>query len=82
MFAAIHRNSPRPVKVPRCHSDPPNPHLIIPTPEGFRYLALLQSSKLVYTLLAMMTRCKWNTFSFLLSVKQVEKVSLLVIRIL
>ncbi|GAB1300518.1 Mitogen-activated protein kinase kinase kinase 4 [Apodemus speciosus] len=33
---AIHRNSPRPVKVPRCHSDPPNPHLIIPTPEGFR----------------------------------------------
>lgn len=39
--AAIHRNSPRPVKVPRCHSDPPNPHLIIPTPEGFRYEALL-----------------------------------------
>ncbi|XP_052025331.1 mitogen-activated protein kinase kinase kinase 4 isoform X1 [Apodemus sylvaticus] len=32
---AIHRNSPRPVKVPRCHSDPPNPHLIIPAPEGF-----------------------------------------------
>uniref|UniRef100_A0A8C4YUG6 Mitogen-activated protein kinase kinase kinase 4 n=1 Tax=Gopherus evgoodei TaxID=1825980 RepID=A0A8C4YUG6_9SAUR len=32
---SIHRNSPRPVKVPRCHSDPPNPHLIIPTPEGF-----------------------------------------------
>uniref|UniRef100_A0A8C3RDK2 Mitogen-activated protein kinase kinase kinase 4 n=1 Tax=Cyanoderma ruficeps TaxID=181631 RepID=A0A8C3RDK2_9PASS len=32
---AVHRNSPRPVKVPRCHSDPPNPHLIIPTPEGF-----------------------------------------------
>ncbi|XP_020664640.3 mitogen-activated protein kinase kinase kinase 4 isoform X2 [Pogona vitticeps] len=32
---AIHRNSPRPVKVPRCHSDPPNPHLIIPTPEAF-----------------------------------------------
>ncbi|XP_029450009.1 mitogen-activated protein kinase kinase kinase 4 isoform X2 [Rhinatrema bivittatum] len=32
---AIHRNSPRPVKVPRCHSDPPNPHLIIPNPEGF-----------------------------------------------
>lgn len=42
-LAAIHRNSPRPVKVPRCHSDPPNPHLIIPTPEGFRYLVLLQS---------------------------------------
>ncbi|XP_051868162.1 mitogen-activated protein kinase kinase kinase 4 isoform X3 [Pristis pectinata] len=31
----IHRNSPRPIKVPRCHSDPPNPHLIIPTSEGF-----------------------------------------------
>uniref|UniRef100_A0A671XS69 Mitogen-activated protein kinase kinase kinase 4 n=1 Tax=Sparus aurata TaxID=8175 RepID=A0A671XS69_SPAAU len=24
------RNSPRPVKVPRCHSDPPNPNLFIP----------------------------------------------------
>nr|XP_020040794.1 mitogen-activated protein kinase kinase kinase 4 isoform X1 [Castor canadensis] len=35
VYAAIHRNSPRPVKVPRCHSDPPNPHLIIPAPEGF-----------------------------------------------
>ncbi|XP_065446451.1 mitogen-activated protein kinase kinase kinase 4 isoform X12 [Chrysemys picta bellii] len=35
LYIAIHRNSPRPVKVPRCHSDPPNPHLIIPTPEGF-----------------------------------------------
>nr|KAF6462430.1 mitogen-activated protein kinase kinase kinase 4 [Molossus molossus] len=35
LYLAIHRNSPRPVKVPRCHSDPPNPHLIIPTPEGF-----------------------------------------------
>ncbi|XP_038597948.1 mitogen-activated protein kinase kinase kinase 4 isoform X2 [Tachyglossus aculeatus] len=32
---ALHRNSPRPMKVPRCHSDPPNPHLIIPNPEGF-----------------------------------------------
>lgn len=41
-LAAIHRNSPRPVKVPRCHSDPPNPHLIIPTPEGFRYLGVLR----------------------------------------
>uniref|UniRef100_A0A8C7UAF7 Mitogen-activated protein kinase kinase kinase 4 n=1 Tax=Oncorhynchus mykiss TaxID=8022 RepID=A0A8C7UAF7_ONCMY len=30
------RNSPRPVKVPRCHSDPPNPHLFIPNAEGFR----------------------------------------------
>uniref|UniRef100_A0A8C5BMQ1 Protein kinase domain-containing protein n=1 Tax=Gadus morhua TaxID=8049 RepID=A0A8C5BMQ1_GADMO len=30
------RNSPRPVKVPRCHSDPPNPALFIPNAEGFR----------------------------------------------
>uniref|UniRef100_A0A674NW91 Mitogen-activated protein kinase kinase kinase 4 n=1 Tax=Takifugu rubripes TaxID=31033 RepID=A0A674NW91_TAKRU len=30
------RNSPRPVKVPRCHSDPPNPNLFIPNVEGFR----------------------------------------------
>ncbi|XP_056147549.1 mitogen-activated protein kinase kinase kinase 4 [Lampris incognitus] len=29
------RNSPRPVKVPRCHSDPPNPNLFIPSAEGF-----------------------------------------------
>ncbi|XP_006882884.1 PREDICTED: mitogen-activated protein kinase kinase kinase 4 [Elephantulus edwardii] len=36
LYLALHRNSPRPMKVPRCHSDPPNPHLIIPTPEtGF-----------------------------------------------
>uniref|UniRef100_A0A8C7RL93 Mitogen-activated protein kinase kinase kinase 4 n=1 Tax=Oncorhynchus mykiss TaxID=8022 RepID=A0A8C7RL93_ONCMY len=28
------RNSPRPVKVPRCHSDPPNPQLFIPNAEG------------------------------------------------
>lgn len=63
MFAAIHRNSPRPVKVPRCHSDPPNPHLIIPTPEGFRYLALVQSCKLAYPLLTMLTVSKGNTFS-------------------
>uniref|UniRef100_A0A665X748 Mitogen-activated protein kinase kinase kinase 4 n=1 Tax=Echeneis naucrates TaxID=173247 RepID=A0A665X748_ECHNA len=31
------RNSPRPVKFPRCHSDPPNPNLFIPNAEGFRY---------------------------------------------
>ncbi|KAG8444472.1 hypothetical protein GDO86_009591 [Hymenochirus boettgeri] len=36
LYLATHRNSPRPVKVPRCHSDPPNPNLIAPTPEGFR----------------------------------------------
>ncbi|XP_036402784.1 mitogen-activated protein kinase kinase kinase 4 isoform X2 [Megalops cyprinoides] len=29
------RNNPRPVKVPRCHSDPPNPNLFIPNTEGF-----------------------------------------------
>ncbi|XP_068183821.1 mitogen-activated protein kinase kinase kinase 4 isoform X2 [Antennarius striatus] len=29
------RNSPRPVKVPRSHSDPPNPNLFIPNAEGF-----------------------------------------------
>uniref|UniRef100_A0AAQ4RHR1 Mitogen-activated protein kinase kinase kinase 4 n=1 Tax=Gasterosteus aculeatus aculeatus TaxID=481459 RepID=A0AAQ4RHR1_GASAC len=29
------RNSPRPVKVPRCHSDPPNPNLFAPNNEGF-----------------------------------------------
>uniref|UniRef100_A0A672J2N8 Mitogen-activated protein kinase kinase kinase 4 n=1 Tax=Salarias fasciatus TaxID=181472 RepID=A0A672J2N8_SALFA len=29
------RNSPRPVKVPRCHSDPPNPNLFIPNADGF-----------------------------------------------
>ncbi|XP_018621728.2 mitogen-activated protein kinase kinase kinase 4 isoform X3 [Scleropages formosus] len=29
------RNSPRPVKVPRCHSDPPNPNLFIPNTEVF-----------------------------------------------
>ncbi|KAK2865668.1 hypothetical protein Q7C36_001724 [Tachysurus vachellii] len=28
------RNNPRPVKVPRCHSDPPNPSLFIPNTEG------------------------------------------------
>uniref|UniRef100_A0A672L0B0 Mitogen-activated protein kinase kinase kinase 4 n=1 Tax=Sinocyclocheilus grahami TaxID=75366 RepID=A0A672L0B0_SINGR len=31
MYFAGPRNSPRPVKVPRCHSDPPNPHLFIPS---------------------------------------------------
>uniref|UniRef100_A0A671SHM2 Mitogen-activated protein kinase kinase kinase 4 n=1 Tax=Sinocyclocheilus anshuiensis TaxID=1608454 RepID=A0A671SHM2_9TELE len=32
------RNSPRPVKVPRCHSDPPNPCIFIPSShaEAFR----------------------------------------------
>ncbi|XP_072293719.1 mitogen-activated protein kinase kinase kinase 4 isoform X2 [Eucyclogobius newberryi] len=28
--------TPRPVKVPRCHSDPPNPNLFISNAEGFR----------------------------------------------
>uniref|UniRef100_A0A8C5TU46 Mitogen-activated protein kinase kinase kinase 4 n=1 Tax=Malurus cyaneus samueli TaxID=2593467 RepID=A0A8C5TU46_9PASS len=43
---AVHRNSPRPVKVPRCHSDPPNPHLIIPTPEGFRGSSVPENDRL------------------------------------
>ncbi|XP_064149137.1 mitogen-activated protein kinase kinase kinase 4 isoform X5 [Loxodonta africana] len=43
---ALHRNSPRPVKVPRCHSDPPNPHLIIPTPEGFRGSSVPENDRL------------------------------------
>uniref|UniRef100_A0A670YJ26 Mitogen-activated protein kinase kinase kinase 4 n=1 Tax=Pseudonaja textilis TaxID=8673 RepID=A0A670YJ26_PSETE len=43
---AINRNSPRPVKVPRCHSDPPNPHLIIPTPEGFRGSSVPENDRL------------------------------------
>ncbi|XP_036385031.1 mitogen-activated protein kinase kinase kinase 4-like isoform X2 [Megalops cyprinoides] len=30
------RNSPRPIKVPRCHSDPPNPNLFMPNTDGFR----------------------------------------------
>ncbi|XP_008121411.1 mitogen-activated protein kinase kinase kinase 4 isoform X3 [Anolis carolinensis] len=43
---ALHRNSPRPVKVPRCHSDPPNPHLIIPTPEAFRGSSVPENDRL------------------------------------
>ncbi|KAM7172404.1 mitogen-activated protein kinase kinase kinase 4 isoform 6-T6 [Macrochelys suwanniensis] len=46
LYIAIHRNSPRPVKVPRCHSDPPNPHLIIPTPEGFRGSSVPENDRL------------------------------------
>lgn len=76
MFAAVHRNSPRPVKVPRCHSDPPNPHLIIPTPEGFRYLALVRHFKLFYLLLPMLNVSNWSTFSFPLRAKQIGKISM------
>ncbi|KAF6114877.1 mitogen-activated protein kinase kinase kinase 4 [Phyllostomus discolor] len=46
LYLAIHRNSPRPVKVPRCHSDPPNPHLIIPAPEGFRGSSVPENDRL------------------------------------
>ncbi|XP_025057785.1 mitogen-activated protein kinase kinase kinase 4 isoform X2 [Alligator sinensis] len=46
LYLAIHRNSPRPIKVPRCHSDPPNPHLIIPTPEGFRGSSVPENDRL------------------------------------
>ncbi|XP_078504839.1 mitogen-activated protein kinase kinase kinase 4 isoform X1 [Lissotriton helveticus] len=34
LYLGTQRNSPRPVKMPRCHSDPPNQPLIIPMPEG------------------------------------------------
>ncbi|XP_024260774.2 mitogen-activated protein kinase kinase kinase 4 isoform X4 [Oncorhynchus tshawytscha] len=40
------RNSPRPVKVPRCHSDPPNPQLFIPNAEGFRGTNLQENDRL------------------------------------
>ncbi|XP_074846381.1 mitogen-activated protein kinase kinase kinase 4 isoform X3 [Carettochelys insculpta] len=46
LYLATHRNSPRPMKVPRCHSDPPNPHLIIPTPEGFRGSSVPENDRL------------------------------------
>ncbi|XP_075780683.1 mitogen-activated protein kinase kinase kinase 4 isoform X4 [Pelodiscus sinensis] len=46
LYLAIHRNSPRPMKVPRCHSDPPNPHLIIPTTEGFRGSSVPENDRL------------------------------------
>ncbi|XP_066553403.1 mitogen-activated protein kinase kinase kinase 4 isoform X2 [Amia ocellicauda] len=42
----VPRNSPRPVKVPRCHSDPPNPNLFIPNPEGFRGTNLHENDRL------------------------------------
>uniref|UniRef100_A0A669F5V8 Mitogen-activated protein kinase kinase kinase 4 n=1 Tax=Oreochromis niloticus TaxID=8128 RepID=A0A669F5V8_ORENI len=41
------RNSPRPVKlVGRCHSDPPNPPLIIPNAEGFRGSSFHENDRL------------------------------------
>uniref|UniRef100_A0A671QDQ6 Mitogen-activated protein kinase kinase kinase 4 n=1 Tax=Sinocyclocheilus anshuiensis TaxID=1608454 RepID=A0A671QDQ6_9TELE len=42
------RNSPRPVKVPRCHSDPPNPHLFIPSShsEAFRVSSVHENDRL------------------------------------
>uniref|UniRef100_A0A3Q3II55 Mitogen-activated protein kinase kinase kinase 4 n=1 Tax=Monopterus albus TaxID=43700 RepID=A0A3Q3II55_MONAL len=39
------RNS-RPVKVPRCHSDPPNPNLFIPNAEGFRGSSFHENDRL------------------------------------
>ncbi|XP_069830473.1 mitogen-activated protein kinase kinase kinase 4 isoform X2 [Dendropsophus ebraccatus] len=45
-FLVTHRNSPRPVKVPRCHSDPPNPHLNTPAPEGFRGSSVPENDRL------------------------------------
>ncbi|KAK2921983.1 hypothetical protein Q8A73_001468 [Channa argus] len=40
------RNSPRPLKVPRCHSDPPNPNLFIPNTEGFRGSSFHENDRL------------------------------------
>uniref|UniRef100_A0A673M8N5 Mitogen-activated protein kinase kinase kinase 4 n=1 Tax=Sinocyclocheilus rhinocerous TaxID=307959 RepID=A0A673M8N5_9TELE len=48
MYFAGPRNSPRPVKVPRCHSDPPNPHLFIPSShsEAFRVSSVHENDRL------------------------------------
>ncbi|XP_069625623.1 mitogen-activated protein kinase kinase kinase 4 isoform X2 [Ranitomeya imitator] len=46
LYLVTHRNSPRPVKVPRCHSDPPNPHLNTPAPEGFRGSSVPENDRL------------------------------------
>ncbi|XP_063299410.1 mitogen-activated protein kinase kinase kinase 4 isoform X3 [Pelobates fuscus] len=46
LYLATHRNSPRPVKVPRCHSDPPNPNLATPTPEGLRGSSVPENDRL------------------------------------
>uniref|UniRef100_A0A668A1H5 Mitogen-activated protein kinase kinase kinase 4 n=1 Tax=Myripristis murdjan TaxID=586833 RepID=A0A668A1H5_9TELE len=40
------RNSPRPIKVPRSHSDPPNPNLFIPNAEGFRGSSFHENDRL------------------------------------
>uniref|UniRef100_A0A3Q1F8V3 Mitogen-activated protein kinase kinase kinase 4 n=1 Tax=Acanthochromis polyacanthus TaxID=80966 RepID=A0A3Q1F8V3_9TELE len=40
------RNSPRPVKVPRCHSDPPNPNLFIPNADSFRGSSFHENDRL------------------------------------
>uniref|UniRef100_A0A671SF96 Mitogen-activated protein kinase kinase kinase 4 n=1 Tax=Sinocyclocheilus anshuiensis TaxID=1608454 RepID=A0A671SF96_9TELE len=42
------RNSPRPVKVPRCHSDPPNPCIFIPSShaEAFRVSSVHENDRL------------------------------------
>uniref|UniRef100_A0A8C1XJY2 Mitogen-activated protein kinase kinase kinase 4 n=1 Tax=Cyprinus carpio TaxID=7962 RepID=A0A8C1XJY2_CYPCA len=42
------RNSPRPVKVPRCHSDPPNPYLFIPSShsDSFRVSSVHENDRL------------------------------------
>uniref|UniRef100_A0AAQ6AGF7 Mitogen-activated protein kinase kinase kinase 4 n=1 Tax=Amphiprion ocellaris TaxID=80972 RepID=A0AAQ6AGF7_AMPOC len=39
-------NSPRPVKVPRCHSDPPNPNLFIPNADSFRGSSFHENDRL------------------------------------
>ncbi|XP_012672519.2 mitogen-activated protein kinase kinase kinase 4 isoform X2 [Clupea harengus] len=45
-FYLAPRPSPRPVKVPRCHSDPPNPYLFIPNADGFRVSGVLENDRL------------------------------------
>ncbi|XP_071997412.1 mitogen-activated protein kinase kinase kinase 4 isoform X5 [Engystomops pustulosus] len=48
LYLVSHRNSPRPVKVPRCHSDPPNPHLNTPAPESFRGSSVPENDRLAF----------------------------------
>uniref|UniRef100_A0A673M638 Mitogen-activated protein kinase kinase kinase 4 n=1 Tax=Sinocyclocheilus rhinocerous TaxID=307959 RepID=A0A673M638_9TELE len=47
MYFAGPRNSPRPVKVPRCHSDPPNPHLFIPSSHSEAFSAIIMRVHMV-----------------------------------
>ncbi|KAM9364091.1 mitogen-activated protein kinase kinase kinase 4 isoform 2-T2 [Pholidichthys leucotaenia] len=42
----VTRNNPRPVKFPRCYSDPPNPNLVIPNTEAFRVSSFHENGRL------------------------------------